>query len=95
MESLGAFMMVAAMMWPIAGGAVIGLIGGLLRGHGLVGAVIDAVLGGIVGYGLIMAFMVLSPKLALPDALTVPLTLGLPVLGGLIGLGIGGRFSRG
>lgn len=95
MESLGALMMVIALSWPIAGGAIVGLIGGILRGHGLVGTIIDIVAGAILGYALVMGFMIAAQNVQLPDPASLVLTLGLPLVGGLIGLAIGGRFRRG
>ena len=91
MESLGAIMMITALAWPIIGGGLVGLIGGIVKGHGLVGTLVDAILGAIAGYALVMAFMVLSQKVTVPESALLPLSLGLPVLGGLIGLWIKGR----
>lgn len=94
MQDLGAIMMITALAWPIIGGALVGLFGGLLKGRGLVGSLVSAVLGAAAGWALIMAFMLLSEKAPVPDVLMMPLTLGLPIVGGLMGLAIAGRFRR-
>lgn len=94
MGDLGAIMMITALAWPIIGGAIVGLVGGLLKGRGLVGSLIAAVLGGVFGWALILVFMLVSEKAPVPEALMMPLTLGLPVLGGLVALATAGRFRR-
>jgi hypothetical protein len=64
-ETLGAIMIVTALASPLIGGAVTGLIIGLVRGHGLVGTLITAIAGGIAGYLLVLAAM-LTPLDGLP-----------------------------
>lgn len=94
MESLGAVMMITALAWPIFGGAVVGLIGGLVKGHGLVGTLLSTLLGGVLGYALVMIFMLVSQGMTLPDPVAMVASLGLPILGGLIALGLRGRSAR-
>lgn len=85
-----AFMMITALAWPMIGGAVVGLITGIVKGHGLVGTVIDIIAAGLVGFLLTMAFVAVSGSIKIPDELSLPLSLGLPVLGGSIGLWLKG-----
>ena len=93
MDGLGTIMMITALAWPLIGGAIVGLIGGIVKGHGLVGTLIDAVLGAIAGYLLTVVFVALSGSVAIPDQLGLALSLGLPVIGGLLAFVIKGRFS--
>jgi hypothetical protein len=92
MESLGAIMMVTALAWPIIGGAVTGFVLGLTRGHSFGGSLIDAVAGGLVGYALVMLAM-MTPIGSLPALLTMIITVGLPVIGGFIGVELKSRFA--
>lgn len=93
MDSLATLMMVLALSWPIAGGAITGFILGLVRGQGLGGALLCAVLGGVIGYAAMMAAM-LTPGLAqLPDAVTLAISIGLPILGGILGVALKSRFA--
>lgn len=85
-----AIMMITALAWPIIGGVVVGLITGIVKGHGLVGTLIDMLVGGIAGYALTIGFMLLSEKIKIPDAMSLPLSLGVPVAGALIGLWLKG-----
>ncbi|MBA4132040.1 MAG: hypothetical protein C0519_11515 [Hyphomicrobium sp.] len=93
MESLGALMMVLALTWPIAGGAITGLILGLIRGHGLVGTLLNALAGGLIGFALVMAAMLIPGLGELPQALVLAITLGLPIIGGFLGVALKSRFA--
>lgn len=90
---MDAFMMITALAWPMIGGAVVGLVGGLVRRHGLVGTIIDLIVGGVAGFALTMGLTAAYPRLPIPSALDVPLAFGFPVLGGLLGLWLKGRFA--
>ncbi len=92
MESLGALMMVTALARPLIGGAVTGIVLGLTRGHGLVGILVDAIAGGLVGYALVMLAM-LTPLGSLPALITIIITVGLPIIGGFIGVELKSRFA--
>lgn len=92
MEDLGAIAMVTALMWPMVGGAVTGLIGGVVKRFGLVGTLITAIVGSALGYGFILALIRLSDNATLPDAVGLALTVGLPILAGLIAICLVGRF---
>lgn len=87
-----AIMMVTALAWPAIGGALVGLIGGVVKGHGFVGTIVDIILGAVVGYLLTIAFMVLAGG-AVPEQFGLALSLGLPVLGGFLALWLKGRFT--
>ena len=93
MDSLATLMMVLALSWPIAGGAITGLILGLARRHGLVGTLLDGLAGGLIGYALVMAAMLVPGLGELPQALVLAVTLGLPVIGGFLGVALKSRFA--
>ncbi len=86
-----AFMMVTALAWPIIVGAFTGFICGLLRRHGLVGTIVDIIAGGAVGYGLSLLVMLLGG--GIPPSLSLPISLGTPVVGGLIGVWLKGKLT--
>ncbi len=92
MESLGALAMVTAVTWPLIGGILTGLVIGLVRKHDVLSTLFDAVAGGIVGYALVMAAMQ-TPLGHLPALATVAVTLGLPIVGGFIGVWLKNRFA--
>jgi hypothetical protein len=50
------------------------------------------IFGGVIGFALVMAAMQ-TPIGSLPAALTAAITLGLPIVGGLIGVGLRSRFA--
>lgn len=95
MEAFGAIMMVVALAWPIVGGAVTCFVGGLMCRHGLVSLLIDTLVGAAFGFAVTFAFLVWGSQLALPDQANLAVTLGLPIVGGLLGLWVKGKFSRG
>lgn len=95
MEAFGAIMMVVALVWPIVGGAVTGFVGGLICRHGLVSLVIDTLVGAAFGFAVTLAFLAWGSHLELPNQVNVALTLGLPIVGGLLGLWVKGKLSRG
>lgn len=92
MESLGALMMVTALAWPLIGGAVTGIVLGLTRGHSLGGILIDAIAGGLFGYALVM-LAIMTPIGSLPALITMIITVGLPIIGGFIGVELKNRFA--
>lgn len=94
MQDLGTIAMVTALLWPLIGGALVGLIGGLVRRHGLIGTLADIVLGAGIGYGITLAYIRLSGSALSSDALNVAVMLGLPIVGGLIALWLVSRFRR-
>ena len=85
-----ALMMITALAWPIIGGALVGLVTGIMRKRGLFGTIINTVVPGLVGFALTMAFVQFGSKL-LPNELSLPAILALPVVGGFIGLWLKGR----
>lgn len=95
MEAFGAMLMIVALAWPIVGGAVTGLIGGLVCRHGALSLVIDTLVGAAFGFALTFCFIVWGAKLELPNQAGLAITIALPIIGALVGLWVKGKFSRG
>ncbi len=79
-----AVMMITALAWPLIGGALAGLIGGIVMRHGVLGTLIDVVLGAAAGFGLTLGIFELGIGRFASHQVTQALTLGLPVAGGLL-----------
>ena len=80
-------------IWIYGGGALIGLLGGLILKHGTAGTIVDMILGGLLGivlYFFASVFYVFGPDESQAASLfLVILSYSGPAFGGLLALWLG------